>query len=237
MQQQQPVVVVEPATTYSKVYEFVFGPTPKPPEIRMKEIEEDNKLRRKKAEREYEDKKWDVEQSTKKLQAASMKGNEATVRQVATEHVSLLRLQRQSMARLNLLDTAMHRMSEISVRGATDKNLIEYMQCQNELMSKTANPLMVQRVTSRFLAQKDAMATSNVMIDEALESSEDEEANDEANEEIEALVQKSLTSSAIDLLGKMPVITTNRTHAKPIMNKSPTTLANEIQQYTSGERG
>lgn len=212
-------------STSSRVYEFIFGPTPVAPELRMDEIEKSTLVLRQRLTREHEDKVWELEQSQKRLSAAALKGDETLVRQHATTYVEADKQRRLANARLKKVDVAMNRMSEIRVSGETDKNLIDYMQCSNELLAKTTNPMMVQRTTARFLAQKQARSLCNELVDEAMESSEDEEANEESNAAVEALVERSMDASAMNLLSKLPTIRVATTST----NKVAT--ANEIQQY------
>lgn len=210
-------------TTSSKVYEFIFGPTPVAPEIRMNEIEKNTLTLRQRINREHEDKVWELEQSQKRLSAAALKGDETLVRQHATTYVEADKQRRLANARLKKVDVAMNRMSEIRVSGETDKNLIDYMQCSNELLAKTTNPMMVQKTTARFLAQKQARSLCNELIDEAMESSEDEEANEEVNAAVEALVERSMDASAMNLLSKLPTLRVTTT------TKAATAI--DIQQY------
>jgi len=212
-------------TTSARVYEFIFGPMPVAPEIRMNEIEKNTQTLRQRLTREHEDKVWELEQSQKRLSAAALKGDETLVRQHATTYVEADKQRRLANARLKKVDVAMNRMSEIRVSGETDKNLIDYMQCSNELLAKTTNPMMVQRTTARFLAQKQARSLCNEMVDEAMESSEDEEANEESNAAVEALVERSMDASAMNLLSKLPTLRVTNTAT----TKAAT--ASDIQQY------
>lgn len=212
-------------TTSSRVYEFIFGPTPVAPEIRMNEIEKNTLTLRQRINREHEDKVWELEQSQKRLSAAALKGDETLVRQHATTYVEADKQRRLANARLKKVDVAMNRMSEIRVSGETDKNLIDYMQCSNELLAKTTNPIMVQRTTARFLAQKEARSLCNELVDDAMESEEDEEANEEVNAAVEALVERSMDASAMNLLSKLPTLRMTNTAT----TKAAT--ASDIQQY------
>lgn len=220
----------EEISTFNRVHEFIFGPTPVPPQVRMDEIEKRTRDLRKTIERDHDDKTWEVEQVQKRLNAAALKGDESVVRQHAITFVEADKQRRMAGARLKKVDTAMNRMSEIRVSGETDKNLIDFMQCSNELLAKSTNPAAVKNTTARFLAQKQARSLCKEMVDDAMESSEDEEANDETNEAVEALVQRSMETSAMNLLSKMPTIIVNSPNNNN-KNKNPANTASQIQQY------
>jgi len=231
MKQAATVEVKEEVSTFNRVHEFIFGPTPIPPQVRMDEIEKRTRVLRKTIERDHDDKTWEVEQVQKRLNTAALKGDESVVRQHAITFVEADKQRRMAGARLKKVDVAMNRMSEIRVSGETDKNLIDFMQCSNELLAKSTNPTAVRNTTARFLAQKQARSLCNELVDEAMESSEDEEANEEANEAVDALVQRSMETSAMNLLSKMPTIIVNNPNNNSNKNKNAATTASQIQQY------
>ena len=224
--------VKEEVTTFGRIHEFIFGPTPIPPQVRMDEIEKQTVALRQRIDRDHDDKTWEVEQVQKRLNAAALKGDESLVRLHATTFVEADKQRRMASARLKKVDVAMNRMSEIRVSGETDKNLIDFIQCSNELLAKSTNPNMVRATTARFLAQKQARAMCSEMVDEAMESSEDEDENEETNRAVEALVERSMETSAMNLLSKMPtIIVNNPTNKTNNNNKNPASTANQIQQY------
>lgn len=220
--------VAAPVSIWDRAWEFCYGPTPISPHEKMAEIEGRMKKLHGELETECDMKRFDLNRKKKDLAAAANKGDESKVREVARECVRMEKLFNGAETRRNKAIARMDMMQEMRVGGQLSSDTIEYMQCHNKLMAKTANPLVVKNTTGQFVIQGETMKLCEEMIEEALHVSEDEEKAFEDSQAVEALVKQTMSNTGLSMVNKLPSITGIDYNAN---NNKPASIAKNIQQH------
>lgn len=232
MKEPSKAITPQPASYWTWGNELLFGPTPPSPQEKMDEIEGRMKKLQRSLESECDIKKFELGRLTKELQKAATTSNEVKVREVARECVRLNKLCSSAEARRNKAVQHMDRMQQMRVGGQLSSDMVEYMECNNKLVAKSANVNKVGYITAQYTRQSEAFKLAEEMMEEALEESEDEDKLYEDSQAVEALVKDTMANSGMALLNKLPSIkgvdyTVNNNNN----NKNPATLSKNIAQF------
>jgi len=217
-------------TSYAQwAWDLVMGPTPVSPEEKMAEIEKRMEKLKSKTETDCDIMADDLKRLRRDMNKAAAKNDESEVRQLAKGY---LLLEKQHKGALRRLEKVVHRtatMQDLRVDGLVNKDMLEYVQCQNRLMAPVANPRAVAATMAQFTQQKEATKLSTEMMDEALaeDTDEEEEREEEANRALEALVSETMSSSLLNTMQKLPTLN----NVRPSQETNPAVTANKIQEF------
>jgi len=222
---------VKEPTYIERAWDFIMGPTPISPEEKMKEIETRMEKLQSKLDTDVDIKQDDLNRMRKELNKAANKNDEVAVRQIAKNYISLDGQCKKALARRDKVTQQVSKMHDLRVGGLVSKDMLEYVQCHNRLVAPVANPAAVKRTMGQFTMQQEALSLCEEMMNDALEEdSEENEEQEKENKAVEALVSEAMNLSSLNILSKLPTVTTNGLQP-PSLNANPTTTANKIQEF------
>ena len=226
----EPVKEIPPLSLWDRTHDFFFGAPPQSPREKMAEIEARMKKLQTSLDTDRDIKKFDLNRQRKELDKVAAKGDEGKVREIARECVRLDKLHRNAETRHNKVTMRIDMMMEMGVGGQLSNDTIEYMQCHNKIMAKTANSRVAGNTIGQFQAQAESVKLYEEMMEEALAISEDEDKLDMDSQAVEALVKESMSNSSLAVLNKLPSIK-GVDYMANANNKNPATTAKNIQQF------
>jgi len=207
---------------FDKTWYFIMGPTPIAPEVKMREIVKEKERYVTDAQFSCEMRADDLADLRKKITKAATKNDEAAVRELATEYVSVDMDYKRAVARLKATRTQLSSMLDLQSKGQGDKDMLEFIQCHNRLMAPVANLQVAKTTMGQFEYQRNIMKEVSETINEGLaEALEDEEESlNESNKTVEAIVSQAMGLSSLHMVSVA-------------VDTSPDVTSNRIQQFLS----
>lgn len=210
-------------------WSLITGPTPVPAEERMKEIMTRMGKLQTKLEIECDIKADDMKRMQRDIKKAADKSNEMEVRNLAKQFISLQKQHKSAVARLDKVTARTTSMHDLHVGGVVDKDMVEFVQCHNDLTAAVSNPRNVQMTMGRFSMQQQSLKLCEEMINDALEESEENEEEEEVNQAVEDLVGLVMNQASCAVLNQLPTI--KNTLNQHTINKDPRVANERIQEF------
>lgn len=144
----------------------------------------------------------DLEFLQKDVERAAKVGNRAQLTRHVESLVDTTRQRRRHKRNRALLQSFMNTVEDMQVSEAMHSSIDRIMELTTQL--DMGDVKQIEEKMAQFTSMRDALATGNDMVRDALETSADEESQED--ELVAAIVEDALQQSACALLDSMPVL-------------------------------
>jgi chaperonin cofactor prefoldin len=172
-----------------------------------------------------------MKRAQRDIKKAADRGNEMEVRQLAKNFISLQKQHKSRVAQLDKVTNRLTSMTDLHVGGLVDNDMVEFVQCYNDLTATVSNPRNIARTMGRFTMQKEALKMGEEMINDALEESEENEEEEEVNKAVEELVGSVMSQASMTVLNQLPTIKSSNHNSPLTTNKDPRVATSKIQEF------